>query len=192
MPRINMRTRLFFSLRSREKLGITQREYAMFSHVSQSLLNMIEMGKRSWPFGRNGGRLELEIALEATNQSPISVSELIQMEEWEKNEIRKAVSIIGARLNTLKVELEDMEFFSQQAIRLYQVTSRLEKTFEADSTEERCILLWKRRSREKYQKNSQIQQRLHQLDIEAMEKKKAFLEERLSENSEQNIPAVDP
>jgi len=164
----------------------------MFSHVSQSLLNMIEMGKRSWPFGKNGGRLELEIALEATNQNPIPVSELIQMEEWEKNEIRKAVSIIGARLNTLQIELEDMEFNSQQAIRLFQVTTILEKTFPADSTEERCILLWKRRSREKYQKNSQLQQRLLQLDIEAMQKKKAFLEECLPENSEQNILGVEP
>lgn len=192
MPRTKIRTRLFSRLRSREKLGITQKEYAIFCHVSQSLLNMIEMGKRFWPFGRNGGRLELEVALQANDQNPLPVSELFHLEEWERKDIRKTVSKMNSRLTLMQVELEDMDFNSQQAIGLYQVTSRLEKTFQADSTEDRCIVLWKRRSREKYQKSSKIQQRLLQLDIEAMQKKKAFLEECLSENSEQNIPAVDP
>jgi hypothetical protein len=92
----------------------------------------------------------------------------------------------------MKVRLEDIEMAGDQMHRLYQVTSRLEKAFPADSDEVLCMVLSKRRSKEKYQKNSKIQQRLLQLDIEAMQKKKEFLEECLSENSEQNIPAVNP
>ena len=186
------RKQLYSSLKPREKVGISQDDYATFCDITRSQLNMIERGKRSWPWRKRDNRWIFEKAVGDNDTDPLPVPELFKLTSEEIKDFKQSISKLNTQIEPMKLKLENMVLSGDQLHRLYQVTSRLEKTFEADSTEELCILLWKRRSREKYQKNSQIQQRLLQLDIEAMQKKKAFLEECLSENSEQNIPAVDP
>ncbi len=177
MPRKPKRKTLLKGDHPRKILGITQSDFSGFFGISPSLLSMIELRKRTWPDSSNHLRSTFFKAFYSNETEPLPVPELGVLQDWEIVEFRKEVKKLHAEILNLGILLEDMIFDADQALRLHQVTRRLESEFpDPQSHPSVFISLWKHKSAVVYRKTGPVQQELVRLRIEALQKRKAYLE----------------
>jgi hypothetical protein len=78
---------------------------------------------------------------------PLPVPELYDTVKSDKEFIENEIAKTGILIKKLKQSLKDMELFCEQAVLLYQVCTRLEKRFDADTEENCLVLFWKERAK---------------------------------------------
>lgn len=168
----------------REKLGISQSDYAHFCGISKSLLGMIEIGQRSWPAGKTTADLPLHMAFLEAEQQPHDLSAV------EKPPVSR-IKVWQKRLREIRLEqyrqsniLEEMAFQLETCRRRWQTCQHLRQRYPELAAEQQLLLeLWERKALRLMQNNSEEEQALLRFRLDCLNREQALLESFL-----ENIP----
>lgn len=175
------------NLSIRERLGISQEDFAMFCDVSKSTLSMIEIGKRNWPMGKLN-QYEITSAFFTAEKEQTPVPAPPEPEAGKKSTLTRR--LLKLRIEEFKVEkaLEKMAFGYQAAASLWRTCGKLREKFtNPESLEAKLLNIWEHQATVKLKKSNPDVQNLLKAKLEGIRTEMQFVE-KLVPQTELNQP----
>jgi len=169
-------------LLTRERLGITQEDYASFCGISKSMLSMIEINQRYWPLGKSNHSW-IAVDFNEVEKNPPDLSAFEKAESWEIKDYKQDALKLSVEIYKAENLLEEMEFkYKASSMRLKTCLKLRARFTNPDSLEESLLNLWEQTAKVEIRKNRPLNQQLIRLNLENLKSKKLLVEDWLKEN----------
>ena len=180
MPKskISARSKAPENLSVRERLGVSQQEFANFCGVPKANVSMAESNRRG-----SFATLPMAHLHQAFAEAQKNPADTAALEKLSPEEVEDAENLyLDLRLKWMRLgrKLKAMQFAYGQAVALHGTCSELQKMMPfADDLANQTLKIWTLQARFKISQNSRYAQKRMSLKRELLEKEMAFLVDEL-------------